>query len=766
MSVNKALISFCGTPNRALRLLLLAGLLLLVSPAWAMTEDLDQNWQYRWGDSPFVDGKPQWVLQPDHADWQAIDFPSNPPGRNGATNVWYRTQIPDGHWHDPVLYIYSVDLIVQVYQGDRMIYQYGEFDEQGQGSFSGWPWHMIPLPDDVAGQPIYFRIFSNYMDIGLWGEVKIMERLALYQMIWQRSAEDLVITGFTLLIALLSLLFAVHKAQRPVFIPLALFAFSAAGLALTGTQAKQLIWFQPLFWDYLAASSYYLLPVGLILLLSRGFHLLSGSVARGLEIVFVSYFVLAIGLSLTGVVSLSDTYPVFDLIFALLVPLTLILALSYKGQGHKGHGHKEQSRKGLSFDQGVILTASILLTGLLLADMAVAHSWIDWNQIPVGWGTLAFSMALVVLSIRHYVQTQNALEELNSSLEKRVQERTEALNTIAHREARRAEALNFAHQRSEELGQAVTALSQHQEIESAIRFLKPCLPELIQPMPGIIYWFDGEVFCRGESWLMEDALIQQHFPRKLSLSYQESPIQVPEHWHSYQLQYSQLEVGTQPLALIWADTSGTQDELLGIETLALHTLLERGAERLSLTLSQIALKSSLSRFSYEDGLTGLNNRRYLDTTLPRMVQTALEVGSPLAVMICDIDYFKNYNDRFGHVAGDEVLQQAARLMKQLYADKALISRFGGEEFVVVFAGLTGEEAMEEAEKLRTLLSETVLNSGDTAPGAVTISAGVCSLNDRVNSAETLIQCADKALYQAKNGGRDQVVLASAVVETE
>ena len=751
MPVN-ASFALCQTRCRALGLFLLASLL-LGSSALAATQDLNQNWQYRWGDSPFVDGKPQWVLQPDHSDWQAIDFPSNPPGRNGATNIWYRTQIPDGHWHDPVLYIYSVDLVVQVYQGDRMIYQYGEFDEQGQGSFSGWPWHMIPLPEDAPGKPVYFRIFSNYMDIGLWGEVKIMERLALYQMIWQRSAEDLVITGFTLLIAVLSLLFAVYKAQRPVFVPLALFAFSAAGLALTATQAKQLIWFQPLFWDYLAASSYYLLPVGLILLLSRGFHLLSGPVARGLEIVFVSYFVLAIGFSLAGVVSLSDTYPVFDLIFALLVPVALVLALRNKGQG----------LRTLGFDQGVIVTASILLTGLLLADMAVAHSLIDWNQIPVGWGTLAFSLALVVLSLRHYVQTQRALEELNSSLEKRVQERTEALNTIAHREARRAEALNFAHQRSEELGQAVTALSQHQEIESAIRFLKPCLPKLIQPMPGIIYWFDGEVFCRGESWQMEDALIKQHFPRKLSLSYQESPIQVPEHWHSYRLQYSQLEVGTQPLALIWADTSGTQNELLGIESLALHTLLERGAERLSLTLSQIALKSSLSRFSYEDGLTGLNNRRYLDTTLPRMVQTAQGTGSPLAVMICDIDYFKNYNDRFGHVAGDEVLQQTARLMKQLYADKALISRFGGEEFVVVFAGLTGEGAMEEAEKLRTLLRETVLNSGDSDPGAVTISAGVCSLNDRVNSAEKLIQCADKALYQAKNAGRDQVVLASEVV---
>lgn len=745
MSVKALILS--RTPCWALGVIL-AGLF-LGQPAWAMTQDLDQNWQYRWGDSPFVDGKPQWVLQPDHADWQAIDFPSNPPGRNGATNVWYRTQIPDGHWHDPVFYIYSVDLIVQVYQGDQMIYQYGEFDEQGQGSFSGWPWHMIPLPSDIAGQPIYFRIFSNYMDIGLWGEVKVMERQALYQMIWQRSAEDLAIAGFTLLIALLSLLFAIHKAQRPVFIPLALFAFSAAGLALTATQAKQLIWLQPLFWDYLAAASYYLLPVGLILLLSRGFQLLHGPVARGLEVVFVSYFVLAIGLSLTGAVSLSDTYPVFDLIFALLVPLALVLAL----MSHKRKGHK-----GLGFDQGVIVTACILLTGLLLVDMAVAHSWIDWSQIPVGWGTLAFSLTLVVLSMRHYVLTQRALEELNASLEVRVQERTEALNTIALREARRAEVLNFAHQRSEELGQAVSSLSQYHEIDHAIRFLKPYLSKLIQPMPGVIYWFDGELFCRGETWQIEETLIKQHFPRKLSLSYQDSLIQTPENWHSFLLQYEQLEVGVQPLALIWADTSGTQNELLGLESLALHTLLGRGVERLNLTLSQIALKSSLSRFSYEDSLTGLNNRRYLDAALPKMVLSAQQRQTPLATLICDIDFFKNYNDSYGHLAGDEVLRLVAQLMTQLFSDKALISRFGGEEFVVVFAGLTGEQALEEAETLRVALKKASSDWNEQGR-SVTLSVGVCSLSDRINTPEKLIQSADDALYQAKNRGRDQVVLA-------
>ncbi|MDX1320843.1 MAG: GGDEF domain-containing protein, partial [Oceanospirillum sp.] len=160
------------------------------------------------------------------------------------------------------------------------------------------------------------------------------------------------------------------------------------------------------------------------------------------------------------------------------------------------------------------------------------------------------------------------------------------------------------------------------------------------------------------------------------------------------------------------------------------------------------------------------NRRYLDITLPRMVFTAQRMGIPLSVLICDIDFFKSFNDTFGHLAGDEVLQQVAKMMKELFEDKALISRFGGEEFVLVFSGLTAEEAYEEAEKLRDMLKKMVLCLSDHKEGLVTISGGICSLSREITTAEKLIQCADKALYQAKNGGRDQVVLASAVVETE
>lgn len=718
----------------------------------ATSQNLDKNWTYRWGDSPFVDGKPQWIMEPDHSDWQSIAFPSNPPDRNGATNVWYRTEIPEGHWHEPVLYIFSVDLIVQVYLEDKLIHQYGAFDDRGQGAFSGWPWHMIALPQDAAGKPIFFRIFSNYLDIGLWGEVKIMERLELYQMIWQRSAENLVITGFTLFIALLSTLFAVQKGRRLVFFPLALFSLASAGLAFTSTQAKQLIWLQPLFWDYVAAASYYLLPVGLILLLSRGFRLIKGAVSSGLEAVFIIYFVGAIGLSLMGVVSLSDTYPLFDVIFAVLVPLALVLALRYRP---------------LTFDQGLLLFASLLITGLLILDMLVAHNFIDWSRVPIGWGSLTFSLVIVVLAVRQFMETQNQLAELNHSLEARVKERTEELNRIASMEAYRATALLFIHKRSEDLNQFVSALSQYQHIETALDFLRLKVADLIDPIPFVIYWFEDGLFKRDLHPAIDPLILTQHFPDQFSG--EGTDLKSPsDFWKCYRLHYQLPDMGKQPVALIWAETSGQQDEILGIESLTLDTLLERGVDRLSFTLSQIALKSTLSSLSFEDGLTGLHNRRYLDSAMSRMVQVAIETSSALSVIICDIDYFKKVNDTYGHMAGDEVLRQVGIEIKRQFHRDALLCRFGGEEFVIVLPGKNSQQAYQDMERLRESITQLEIQFDGLTLRKISLSAGICCLESlsRRKTAELLIQYADKALYHAKNSGRNQTVLYESILSTQ
>ncbi|MFX4253363.1 hypothetical protein ACOL21_11090, partial [Aliarcobacter butzleri] len=83
-------------------------------------------------------------------------------------NVWYRVKLPNNLPNDANLYIFSTDLIMEVYLENKKIYQFGTFNAQGKGKFEGWPWHLIPLDNEAQNKYLYFRVFSNYLDIGLW----------------------------------------------------------------------------------------------------------------------------------------------------------------------------------------------------------------------------------------------------------------------------------------------------------------------------------------------------------------------------------------------------------------------------------------------------------------------------------------------------------------------------------------------------------------------------------------------------------------------
>ena len=118
----------------------------------------------------------------------------------------------------------------------ELLYQYGSFDEHGRGKFEGWPWHEIPLPDGYEGETMYFRVFSNYTDIGLWGEVAILDHPDLVLHIVGNSAESLVIAALSGLIALLALVFALIQRGQRSFASIALFAFLTGVMLLAESQ--------------------------------------------------------------------------------------------------------------------------------------------------------------------------------------------------------------------------------------------------------------------------------------------------------------------------------------------------------------------------------------------------------------------------------------------------------------------------------------------------------------------------------------------------
>jgi two-component system cell cycle response regulator len=163
-----------------------------------------------------------------------------------------------------------------------------------------------------------------------------------------------------------------------------------------------------------------------------------------------------------------------------------------------------------------------------------------------------------------------------------------------------------------------------------------------------------------------------------------------------------------------------------------------------------------------DGLTGLFNRRYMESHLSTLVDQAASRGKPIAVMVLDIDYFKSVNDTYGHDAGDDVLREFATRIKKSIRGIDLACRLGGEEFVIVMPETDMAVATIVAERLRRrIASEPFSIAQGTKHIEVTISIGLATLDTVDDNAASILKRADQALYRAKRDGRNRVVADAA-----
>jgi two-component system chemotaxis family response regulator WspR len=194
-------------------------------------------------------------------------------------------------------------------------------------------------------------------------------------------------------------------------------------------------------------------------------------------------------------------------------------------------------------------------------------------------------------------------------------------------------------------------------------------------------------------------------------------------------------------------------------------LLQRDAALRSLRASQEELARTnleLRTLAALDGLTGIPNRRRFDEALGVEWQRARRQGAPLSLLLCDVDCFKDYNDSYGHPAGDLCLKKtAAALISQLKRPADLAARYGGEEFAILLPDTGLDGALKLAEDCRRHLEGAAMPHPATAGGVVTMSIGVASvMPGDGNTAEELVAAADGALYAAKRGGRNRIAAAS------
>ena len=203
--------------------------------------------------------------------------------------------------------------------------------------------------------------------------------------------------------------------------------------------------------------------------------------------------------------------------------------------------------------------------------------------------------------------------------------------------------------------------------------------------------------------------------------------------------------------------------LKGLQERNIH--LEALVEERTRELEEV--NNKLEFLSNTDGLTGVANRRNFDHILTQEWNRALRSGSPLALVMLDVDNFKHYNDCYGHLAGDDCLRAIAQtLVKSGRRAGEMVARYGGEEFVVLIPGASVHDALEGAQHMQHEVWSLALPHEEISPGIVTVSLGVASLvPSKQHIAEDLIRQADSALYRAKESGRNRIQLSTGIVAT-
>lgn len=250
----------------------------------------------------------------------------------------------------------------------------------------------------------------------------------------------------------------------------------------------------------------------------------------------------------------------------------------------------------------------------------------------------------------------------------------------------------------------------------------------------------GWVAQNRQPVLIEDVLKDPRFkrhPGQLRTMY--SMICVPLEMH-------RRLIGVLTLTTSRPDHIFTADELELVVLIAAHISLALESHR-------------LYELSVLDGLTNIYNRRYLDQRLSQELADSVRHQKPLTVALLDLDHFKKLNDSFGHQAGDQVLCELTGVIGRTLRQHDVLARYGGEEFALILAGSSSADALHLGERLRGLIEETdFVYKNQKLP--VTISLGLATFPQDGEDAMTLLRAADKALYRAKEAGRNRIAAAS------
>lgn len=362
--------------------------------------DLSQEkWEYKWGDSPFEKSVPLWTTQSsDTLEWKAINYPSNPPNRNSQTNVWYRVKLPEVLTKDPHVYIFSVDLNTQVYINGKQIYHFGEFDKEGKGEYQGWPWHMFSLPDNAPGEYLYFRVYSHYLDVGLFGELLVASQGDIYEKILGHDIPKLMVGAISIFVSLLFLLLFLAKLKRFELLVLGLLFLTQGLDVLCNVKIIQLYLFFPLLKQYILAVCFFSFPLGMALFMDITIkYKIPFNLIRRVWQAHLLYLLCAILGALFGFFDIASTYEYFDILYYLItMPILTICMIYFFFKGD---------------NEIKLITSSFLIISIYwIISFLIAYSIVPWAEYPIDIAVF-ISLLLLSYSVVKKLHYTNELED-------------------------------------------------------------------------------------------------------------------------------------------------------------------------------------------------------------------------------------------------------------------------------------------------------------------------------------------------------------------
>jgi len=395
--------------------------------------------------------------------------------------------------------------------------------------------------------------------------------------------------------------------------------------------------------------------------------------------------------------------------------------------------------------------------------------------VIVAAGIAVFVTFRMVSEIKTRMQAEHAVEEVNAALEQKVVERTQEL-AIAEGQLRSS--LNDLKQYSSE----IEAVNELVELLQSCFTLEEAYTQVTRVLPR--FFSGGELLMLNPSRNLLDSAAAWG-----SASTKQGPFSPETCWA---LRRGRAHVGSAgefgPLCghvdhtqvashlcipmvaqgeslgvLCIQDPAPPSDPGLVQRTQRFATAL---AEQMSLAFANLMLRETLKFQSVRDSLTGLFNRRHMEESLARELLRAARNHKPVAVLMLDLDHFKRFNDSFGHEAGDILLRELGSLLASQIRGGDIACRYGGEEFLIILVDADVDAAAHRAETLKEQIRNMHIHDrGRTLP-QVTVSMGVAGFPAHGTSAQQIINCADRALYQAKTSGRDRVVVAHLALDPE